>query len=255
MFAVWVTGKKPKGSGWELDATLKRDTGKWIEVIGRPGDAAAASSTCGRSRSASPPRRARPPTPRPRRRRRSARSARRWSSSRCRSTARPTWRRTAGSSCSSTRTWTRSTFAGRVLLRYAGPRLPGDRAFDGVKLTYDDGRRALTVDPGDVLRPGRRLELILLPGIIDVDGLPLVPRVPTADAGRRGRGPPLRHRHLSARRRRRITISGSTNSAAGRRHPVWRKRAATSKPPRPASRSWKKRVRSGCCSGCSRKRS
>ena len=36
LFAVWVTGKKPKGSGWELDATLKRDTGKWIEVIGRP---------------------------------------------------------------------------------------------------------------------------------------------------------------------------------------------------------------------------
>ena len=34
VYAVWVTGKKPKGSGWELDAGLKRDTGKWIEVIG-----------------------------------------------------------------------------------------------------------------------------------------------------------------------------------------------------------------------------
>ena len=45
-----------------------------------------------------------------------------------------------------------------------------------MKLTYDDGRRALTVDPGDVLRPGRWLELVLLPGIADVEGLTLVPR-------------------------------------------------------------------------------
>ena len=35
MFAVWVTGKKPKGSGWMFDAGLKRDTGKWLQVIGR----------------------------------------------------------------------------------------------------------------------------------------------------------------------------------------------------------------------------
>jgi hypothetical protein len=76
----------------------------------------------------------------------------------------------------------KSTFAGKVFLRYAGPRLPGDRAFDGVKLTYDDGRRALTVDPGDVLRSGRRLELVLLPGIADVDGLTLVPRAAPATA-------------------------------------------------------------------------
>src|SRR5204863_270053 len=36
LYAVWVSGRKPKGSGWELDANLKRDTGKWIEVIGKP---------------------------------------------------------------------------------------------------------------------------------------------------------------------------------------------------------------------------
>ena len=30
VFAVWVTGKKPKGSGWRFDAGLKRDTGKWL---------------------------------------------------------------------------------------------------------------------------------------------------------------------------------------------------------------------------------
>jgi hypothetical protein len=71
-----------------------------------------------------------------------------------------------------------NTFAGRIMLRYAGPVLPGDRAFDGVVLTYDPGRRALTVDPRDVLRPGRAVELLLLPGIQDVDGLPLTARPP-----------------------------------------------------------------------------
>ena len=76
-----------------------------------------------------------------------------------------------------------STFAGHVMLRYTGPVLPGDRGFDGLKLTYDRGRRALTVDPGDVLRPRRQVELILLPGIVDIDGLTLVPRgsAPKAD--------------------------------------------------------------------------
>ncbi len=60
--------------------------------------------------------------------------------------------------------------------------LPGDRGFDGLKLTYDRGRRALTVDPGDVLRPRRQIELILLPGISDIDGMTLIPRVTSQKA-------------------------------------------------------------------------
>ncbi|PYQ19307.1 MAG: hypothetical protein DMF79_12880 [Acidobacteria bacterium] len=43
-------------------------------------------------------------------------------------------------------------------------------------MSYDGGRRALIIDPGDVLRSGRVVELILLPGIVDVDGLPLESR-------------------------------------------------------------------------------
>jgi hypothetical protein len=175
MFAVWVTGKKPKGSGWELDPTLKRDTGKWIEVVARPETrrgvtylrAIKVSLTNPPSAVAD----AKPPPPPPERPKLppvivfalpldgeadvppNSRFVVQFN-----------------------KDMDQSTFAGKVHLRYAGPRLPGDRAFDGVKLSYDDGRRALTVDPGDVLRPGRRLELILLPGIADVDGLTLVPR-------------------------------------------------------------------------------
>ena len=35
-YAVWVVGKSPKGSGWSLDVTLKSDTGRWMEVTGKP---------------------------------------------------------------------------------------------------------------------------------------------------------------------------------------------------------------------------
>jgi hypothetical protein len=74
------------------------------------------------------------------------------------------------------------SFEGRVGLRYAGRPRPGDRPLDAVKLSYDLGRRALKVDPGDLLRPGRVVELILLPGIVDIDGLPLETR-PGKDPG------------------------------------------------------------------------
>jgi hypothetical protein len=172
---VWVTGRNPKGSGRELDTSLTRDTGKWIEVIGRPEPrrgvtylrAIKVSLTSPPSPTAdakAPP----PPPPRPK--------------------LPPVivfalpLDGEAGVATTSrfvvqfNKDMDRATFAGKVFLRYAGPRLPGDRAFDGVKLTYDDGRRALTVDPGDVLRAGRRLELVLLPGIADVEGMTLVPR-------------------------------------------------------------------------------
>lgn len=33
--AIWVTGRKPRGSGWKLDPTYKGDGVRWIEVTGR----------------------------------------------------------------------------------------------------------------------------------------------------------------------------------------------------------------------------
>jgi hypothetical protein len=176
LFAVWISGKKPKGSGWALDASLKRDTGKWMEVVGRVETrsgvvyirASEVKLSSGKTAAAQP---AQPPPPPPERPKvapvvvfalpldgdaevaRDSRFVVQFS-----------------------KDMDEATFAGHVLFRYAGPVLPGDRAFDGMKLTYDPGRRALTVDPGDVLRPGRQIELILLPGIVDIDGLPLSPR-------------------------------------------------------------------------------
>jgi hypothetical protein len=45
-----------------------------------------------------------------------------------------------------------------------------------MRFTYDGGLRTLRVDPGDLLRSGRVVELLLLPGIVDLDGTPLEPR-------------------------------------------------------------------------------
>jgi hypothetical protein len=175
VYAVWISGRKPKGPGWELDASLKRDTGKWVEVIGRPETRNGITYVrAAQVRITDPPRPtadAAPPPPPP---------------------ERPKVPPVVvfalpldgeGDVPSDSRfivqfnkDMDEATFKGHVMLRYAGPTLPGDRQFDGLKLTYDQGRRALTVDPGDVLRPGRQIELMLLPGIADVDGLTLVPR-------------------------------------------------------------------------------
>jgi hypothetical protein len=175
VFAVWVTGKRPRGSGWELDLGLKRDTNKWIEVVGRP--ETVGNVTYIRARSVvlgSPPHAtadAAPPAPPP---------------------PRPKLPpvvvfslpldgerdvpATGVFKVQFSKDMDEESFRGHVVFRYAGPRLPGDREFVGLRMSYDGGRRALVVDPGDVLRPGRVVELRLLDGIIDMDGLPLIPR-------------------------------------------------------------------------------
>ena len=41
---------------------------------------------------------------------------------------------------------------------------------------YDESRRSLIIDPTRLPQSGRRLRVELLPGIVDVDGVPLGPR-------------------------------------------------------------------------------
>jgi Big-like domain-containing protein len=174
-FAVWVSGKRPKGSGWQLDAGLKRDTGRWMEVVGRVQtvngttylraiQVALASPPSPTAKVDAPP----PPPERPK-------------VPPVVVFALPLDGEDEVATDSRfvvqfSKDMDENTFSGRVMLRYVGPVLPGDRAFDGVTLSYDPGRRALTVDPRDVLRPGRSVELLLLPGILDTDGMPLTPR-------------------------------------------------------------------------------
>ncbi len=178
VYAVWVTGRKPKGQGFSLDSSLKRDTGKWMEVVGRvvtvgPVSYIQASSvalgTAPTQTEASVQASPTPPPPdKPKKppvvvfalpldgEREVPRASR--------------------FQVQFSKDMNEESFKDRVVLRYAGRPQPGDREFDAVRVTYDGGHRALLIDPGDVLRPGRVVELLLLPGIVDTDGLPLEPR-------------------------------------------------------------------------------
>jgi hypothetical protein len=175
LFAVWITGKKPKGPGFDLDASLKRDTGKWLAVVGRP-------ETIGHvtylralqvevTTAPSPTAQVQPPPPPPERPKVPPVVV--FSLPLDGDHEVPTDGRFQ---VQFSKDMNEQSFNGHVVLRYMGRTLPGDRGFDGAKLSYDGGRRTLTVDPGDVLRPGRVIELIFLPGIVDIDGLPLGPR-------------------------------------------------------------------------------
>jgi hypothetical protein len=173
-YAAWVTDVKPKGDGFELDIDMKKDTGRWLEVIGQVTSrnglvylrAAEVRLTSPPSEAAvvapAPPPPPKPPVPP------------------VVVFALPLDGETGVSPTGHfvvqfSKDMDVESFRGRVHLSYA-PLLPGDRVFDGMSISYDEGLRALTVVPGDVMRVGRRLELRLLPGIMDTEGLPLTGR-------------------------------------------------------------------------------
>jgi hypothetical protein len=173
--AVWIIGKKPKGPGWALDPEVKKDAGKWIEVVGRPetrGDVTYIhAEEIGLTRAPDRPTVAeQTPTPPPKPK------------------VPPVVVFTLpldgelevpGDSrfvVQFSKDMDEASFKGRVELRYLGPPRAGTRPLDAVSFDYDGGMHALIVDPGDRLRRGGELELRLLPGIKDIDGLELVPR-------------------------------------------------------------------------------
>jgi hypothetical protein len=180
LFAAWVTGRKAKGAGWNLDAGMRKDTGKWMEVTGRvttnrgvvtleavdvslakPPAAPAAAETRAKEPAA-------PPAPRPPR---SPVVAFSLPLDGERDVPPDTVFRVQFS-----KDMDEASLKDRVVLRYAGRPQPGDRELDSVRVSYDGGLRTLEIDPGDLLRPGRVVEVLLLPGILDIDGQPLETR-------------------------------------------------------------------------------
>ena len=175
-FSVWVTGKKPKGEGWQLDPAMKRDTGKWIEVTGKvqARDKVVYIRAERLLLTAAPPEplvKAQPTEPPPERPKTPPIVV----------FALPLDGETEVAEDSRfvvqfSNDMDESTFEGRVQLRYRGEPQAGLRPLSAVSFVYDPGRRALTVDPGDRLGRGTEVELVLLPGIKDIDGLELKPR-------------------------------------------------------------------------------
>jgi hypothetical protein len=168
--AVWVTGRAPSGRDFKLDPDVQDDARTWLEVVGRAvvrdGQVVVRADQV-----------ALVPPP----------SAARVKAVRIAagSNVRPVVVFTLPLDGDHIRSDARfviqfnkymddDSFAGHVVLRYADA--PAAGGFATMKLAYDEGKRALVIDPGVALDAGRRIECLLLPGIVDADGLPLVPR-------------------------------------------------------------------------------
>jgi hypothetical protein len=175
LYAIWVTGHKSKGQGWSLDSSMRRDTGKWLEVAGRVetkgGVVYLQAKTVTLTEAPKPTADALPAPPPPERPK--VPPALVFSLPLDGESDIP---RDSHFVVQFSKDMNEDSFTGHVALHYVGPVRPGDRALDGMKVNYDGGLRALSVDPGDLLRPGREVELLLLSGILDIDGLALVPR-------------------------------------------------------------------------------
>ena len=177
VFAVWVSGKKAKGPGWNLDADLKRDTGKWLQFTGRVRlngrvvTLQALDVVLSKPPSETPQAQAQAPPPPPPRPKKPPVIVFALPLDGERDVPPDSVFQVQFS-----KDMEESTFKDRVVFRYAGRPQPGDNALDVMRMSYDGGLRTLRVDPGDLLRPGRVVELLLLPGIVDLDGLPLEAR-------------------------------------------------------------------------------
>jgi Big-like domain-containing protein len=168
--AVWVTGRPPRGRDFKLDPNVPDDVRTWLEVVGRavvrdgqvvvradkialvPAPAAARVKAVRIAAGSNVPPVVVFSLP--------------IDGDRIRSDARLV--------IQFNKYMDDDSFAGHVELRYADS--PASRGFPDIKLAYDEGKRALIIDPGAALDPGRPIECRLLAGIVDADGLPLVPR-------------------------------------------------------------------------------
>jgi hypothetical protein len=171
-YAMWVTGHKPAGPGWELDLDAPGHS-QWLELVGRlRWREGIGYLDADRVRPiASPPgARVQP-------------SRLQVVPSRARAPASVVFTFPLEFELLGTRSriilqfdrgMDERSFAGRVRLRYAGLD-PGPSEI-AAHLAYDESRRALIISPVRPLAAGRRVEVLLLPGITDMDGGPLGPR-------------------------------------------------------------------------------
>jgi hypothetical protein len=165
--AIWVTGHKPSGRGFTLHPELEADTHKWLEVVGRievqDGACRLRASAVGLSAPLSFV----------------------GFGKRLVGALQPevvfTLPLADGDPVATDARFLvqfnaymdEDSFEGRVRLRYADvPGQPGE--LRRMRFTYDDVRRTLIVEPGEPLRAGATVELLLLAGITDAWATPLV---------------------------------------------------------------------------------
>jgi hypothetical protein len=175
-YAIWVTGHGPSGRGFALRSDLEGDTRKWLQVVGRLEQKDGLTVLHASSVALSAPM--------------AGLGLRR----RLVTSERPdvvfTLPLTGDEAVPPDARFLvqfssymdEESFEGRVRLRY-GDAAAGD--LPRFRWTYDDVRRTLVVEPGERLRAGATLELLLLPGITDAFEVPLGAGPGAADAAPR----------------------------------------------------------------------
>jgi hypothetical protein len=174
--AIWVTGHKPSGPGFSLHPERADDTRKWVEVLGRVEIVDGRTTLRARAVALAAP----------------AANVRR---GRVLKTARlpevvftlpltdrdPVAPRSVFLVQFSTY-MDEQSFEGRVRMQYSSA-TGAEQELRRVRWSYDDSRRTLIVEPGEPLRPGASVELLLLPGITDTQATPLGSRGPEDNEG------------------------------------------------------------------------
>jgi hypothetical protein len=171
--AVWVTGVRPRGKGFDLDVNARADTGRWLQVAGtvrRDGPLAFIEATSVVLASAPsettvdvtlPP-----PTP-------EAAPLVVFSIPAADETDAD---RTMPIKIQFSRDMDPKTFGGRVRLTYVGPPPAGAAAMPAVTVRYVEGNRALEITPATPLDRYRTVKVELLEGITSaVDNQPFAP--------------------------------------------------------------------------------
>lgn len=165
--AVWITGHKPGGEGWALDLESS-SASEWLEVVGRTRVRnGVAYLQAANVALVPPPRGARVVPPR---KLLSSSPTEPPSVVFCLPLEGELLGPTTRVIVQFDRNMDEESFRGRVRLREDG----GSEV--AVRLNYDESRRSLVISPLRPPPPGRRLQVQLLPGIVDVDGVPLAPR-------------------------------------------------------------------------------
>jgi hypothetical protein len=178
--AIWVTGLRPRGKGFDLDVDRRQDASQWLEVTGvvsifRGFGLIAATKLTAASApniTAAPPEPVTPPAPNP--------PVKVVFSA-------PTPEETDVSPAAPVRIQfsrglKESTIAEHVRVTYVGDEAAGPIAF---KTTYDGATRALQITFTAPLIPYRTVRIELLPGIQAFDGAALEPWALTFSAGGR----------------------------------------------------------------------
>jgi Bacterial Ig-like domain len=174
--AIWVTGRTPRGEGFELNPERRRDTGKWLRVIGVPWTEDGVVYLRARKIELVP--KPEDPALEPKSEEEEVKEVKAEQPPPDIIFSMPLEGEKGVALDTEFRIqfsqdMNRASFDRNVDLLYADDEGEGN-PFPGLQISYDPASRSLMVSPGKPLLPGKEVHLIFYQGIRDTDDRPLV---------------------------------------------------------------------------------